>query len=266
MSGAFAALPAIVVTRVRVALMYRTNSIVLGVAALVQILLVNAVWTAAYRSGAGAGAPPLETLLVYVTLAGLHSWLLADSVISDVQDRVVKGTFLFDLVRPVGFLTQMAAQQTGYAASVLLFMLPALPVVLLGGALSPPDGTVAGLAYPLSLGLGFLVHTLISVLIGLSAFWTIKLEGIGYVYRYLSQFMAGAFAPLSMFPGWLAGVADVLPFQAMTYVPVAIYVGELTGNALVEALAVQAGWLVVLNLMALVVWRRAVRKVVVQGG
>ncbi|PZT72141.1 MULTISPECIES: ABC transporter permease [unclassified Streptomyces] len=256
---------AIVTRRVKEAMVYRSNSLILAVGALVQIMLTNAVWAAAYGAGAGPDMP-LDRLLLYVTLAGIHAWLFTGPILQFMQRRVSQGHHLFDLLRPVGFLPQMAAHQVGYVAGVLLFMVPALPVAFLVGSLAPPAGMAAGLAYVVSLALGLLIHTLLSLLVGMSVFWMMQVDSANLLFRVISQFFSGAFAPLALLPGWLATVTQLLPFQATTYVPVAIYIGEVTGAGVLRQCALQAAWVAVLALALRFTWSRAVRKVVVQGG
>lgn len=256
----------IAVGRVRIALTHRMNALSLSVGALLQIALVNAIWRAAYASSPTPHGRPLDSLLVYVTVAGLHAWLMSESVVMYMQVRISQGTFIFDLLRPVGYLSQMAAQQIGFVGASLMFLVPALPFAIILGALRLPDGAVAGASYGLSLVLGLAVHTLLSLLIGLSGFWTIQVDSASLLYRVISQFLAGTFAPLSMFPGWLRTVAELLPFQSTTYIPVAVYTGDITGRPLLEAVGLQLWWVLLLSAVVYGVWRRAARKVVVQGG
>jgi ABC-2 type transport system permease protein len=50
------------------------------------------------------------------------------------------------------------------------------------------------------------------------------------------------------------------------YIPVTIYLGKRPGTELWAALAVQVAWAVGLYLAGIVVWRRSMRQVIVQGG
>ncbi|HET6214512.1 MAG TPA: ABC-2 family transporter protein, partial [Micromonosporaceae bacterium] len=103
-------------------------------------------------------------------------------------------------------------------------------------------------------------------LVGMAAFWTLEISGISTLYRLVSQFFAGTMVPLTFFPGALRTLADALPFRFMGYVPAATYVGALSGADLVHALIAQIGWLLALAGIVWLVWRRAYRRVVVQGG
>jgi viologen exporter family transport system permease protein len=110
------------------------------------------------------------------------------------------------------------------------------------------------------------VTTLLSVIFGLVTFWTMEVSGIFIIYRMVAQFLSGALVPLWFMPAALRTVAQLLPFQAITYTPTAIYLGGLTGAQVPEYLLVRLLWVGLLYLVARLVWARAVHRVVVLGG
>jgi ABC-2 type transport system permease protein len=63
-------------------------------------------------------------------------------------------------------------------------------------------------------------------------------------------------------PGWLRTAVEWLPLQATVFTPVAIYLGKDGWGGI----GVQAMWLVLLGAAVVLVWRRALHRVVVQGG
>jgi ABC-2 type transport system permease protein len=67
-------------------------------------------------------------------------------------------------------------------------------------------------------------------------------------------------------PDALRVIVQLLPFQAIAFVPVSIYVGEPATGALWSALLLQAGWVVVLVGIVRWVWSLAFRHTVIQGG
>lgn len=130
----------------------------------------------------------------------------------------------------------------------------------------PPASPAAAALYVLSFGLGYGIMVLIGLMIGLASFWTIEIYGFAMIYRLVSAFFGGALIPLWFFPPQLSAVADWLPFQSMVFVPIAIYLGQLTGSEAARALGLQLLWILALYLAVRAVWRHAMRRVVVQGG
>ena len=70
--------------------------------------------------------------------------------------------------------------------------------------------------------------------------------------------------PLWFYPDWLAKVSLFLPFRYISYEPILIFLGE--SESPLTAIILQLAWLAVLFLIEKLVWRRAERKLIVQGG
>lgn len=270
MSAFLLALPAyrqLASMQLQLLLTYRTWLLIDLLGVLAQIYLVRMVWTAVYAGRDSVNGVGLEELITYLTLALLHtSWLMASYLGGYIHQRVREGTVAIDLARPAPYLGQLFAIQAGHTAGSLAVVLLSLPLAALVGRLQPPASPGAALAYGVSLFLAWLVNQLLCLLIGLIAFWTTEFRAFLGIYAYVTQFFAGALVPLAFFPDWLRVLAEWLPFRTQAALPLAIYLGQATGPALLRALAIQLAWVVVLAVAARLVWRRAYRRVVVQGG
>ncbi len=245
---------------------YRANTAFNLLSILLQIYLLRAVWTAVYAGHAVAGGIPLHTLVTGLTLANLQLWVMFPFIAEFLQDRVRDGTVAFDLARPLSFMGQMLAQQVGSTAGMAPFVIVALPLALLLGALQPPASPGAALLYLAGLILSYLVTILIGLLLGLVAFWTVELTGFLLMYRLVSLFFSGALVPVQFFPAPLHLLATLLPFQAQASLSVSIYLGTLHGATVAGTLGLQLFWVVALYALAHLIWRRALRRTVIQGG
>jgi ABC-type uncharacterized transport system permease subunit len=132
--------------------------------------------------------------------------------------------------------------------------------------MQPPASPAAAVLYTLSFGLAYAIMVLIGLVIGLGSFWTFEIWGFVSIHRLVSAFFGGALMPLWFFPSQLRAVADWLPFQSMVFVPIALYLGQLTGADAVRAIALQLLWVLALYVAVQTIWRHALRRVVVQGG
>jgi ABC-2 type transport system permease protein len=247
-------------------LAYRTDYWLTLVMLLAQVYLLRVVWTAVYADRGPTAGISVHTMVAYATLASLQYALFNPWRFSQIPARVRQGLVAMDLLRPIGFVGQMLAGQFGGTLAALPFVLVALPFALLVGGASAPATWVSTLAYPVSLLLAYVISQLLALLLGMVAFWTLETTGIFMIYRLVAQFLSGALVPLWFMPGPLRTAAQLLPFQATTYVPNATYLGELTGGALTTALLEQVLWVGVLIVVARLVWSRAVHRVIVQGG
>ncbi|MCL4544271.1 MAG: ABC-2 family transporter protein [Chloroflexi bacterium] len=245
---------------------YRFNIVFEIVGLLLQVFLLKTVWTAVYAGRPIVSGLPLPTLIAYLTLTNLQLWVMWPQISQMMQERIREGLVALDMARPVGFLQQMYCHQLGGTLAIGPFFLLTLPFAWLVGGLTAPASPASGALYVVSVLLGYLIGMLVALLTGLIAFWTLEASGITMIQTFVAQFFAGALVPIWFFPPALLVVAKVLPFQSEGFVPVAIYLGQLEGSAALRALGLQVFWVVALAALARLVWSRAHRRVVVQGG
>ena len=133
-----------------------------------------------------------------------------------------------------------------------------------------------GLSLPASFGafclfvvtmlLGVLVLTSLTMLVYTATFYTLSPAGITQIAMVTIEFFSGQLLPLPFYPPTLYKICSWLPFASVSNVPFRIYSGDLAGGATAQAIALQAFWLVALTVLGSVWNRRALRRVVVQGG
>src|SRR5262249_20034218 len=245
---------------------YRVDLIFELLTLLLQIFLLKAVWVAVYAGRGSVGGIDQVDLIAFLTIANLQIWVMPRVIAGFLAERIREGQIALDLMRPVSFIEQLLVGEVGATAGFVPFVVAALPVAMLVGGLRPPVSVGAGGLYLLALAWASRGNGLRDLLLGLAAFWTTEIWGITTIYAFVNSFFAGALAPLWFFPPILRAIANVLPFQAVGFIPVAIYLGKLDGATLISAIALQALWVVLLSLLAQLVWQRAIRRVVVQGG
>jgi ABC-2 type transport system permease protein len=126
--------------------------------------------------------------------------------------------------------------------------------------------------FALAVLLGTLVGFGLRYLVSLLTFWLHDDRGINAVALVTSLFFSGMILPLVVFPGWLGGLARLLPWAALIQVPADVFLGKTTyfglhGDAgLLAALGFQAAWALVLLATGRAITNAARRKLVIHGG
>ncbi|GLF92631.1 ABC transporter permease [Streptomyces yaizuensis] len=257
----------IAAARMRTALTYRQNVLLLQVIVILNIFILSRLWTTLFEGRQTVDGMTLHAFLLYLTVVNLQSWIFTDFTVSQyVYERVRTGEVVFDLMRPIGFIPQLLAHMAGSHLFMALSVVVALPVVMVVGTLAAPASTAALALYLPALLCGYVISVLMAVLLSMVAFWTVETSGFTVLYRLINQFFAGTMLPVSLFPEPLRILAALLPFQSTGYVPAAIYVGRIEGGEALRALAFQGVWILVLTLAAAAVWHRGRRRIAVQGG
>ncbi len=78
--------------------------------------------------------------------------------------------------------------------------------------------------------------------------------------------LSGSLVPLWFFPAEVQRVSEWLPFQYTYQTPIGIYIGIMPARDAMQAIGIQALWVVILALLLAWIWKRARSKVMIQGG
>ncbi len=189
---------------------------------------------------------------------------------NDIFEAITSGNLAYDLARPVDLYNKWLCQTSANRlAKAVLRCMPVLIVAFLVPApyrLLLPPSPKAFFLFLLSMVLTLGVVTAFSMLVYISAFYTLSATGIRVVFAALADFLAGAVIPLPFFPEDWQKVLNFLPFAAMQNTPLRIYSGHLQGVQAFTAVGLQLFWLIVLVGAGRVWMSRGLKKVIIQGG
>jgi ABC-2 type transport system permease protein len=247
-------------------LTYRLNLLVETINPFVGLAIMWFVWKAVYASSPtpvinGYAFPAMITYAAISSIISSYTWMNTEF---DVQNEVKSGSIAAILIKPISYPIYRFAVDTGGTTTWLL--LTKLPIIAFAFAVLGISGPASPLFF-LSAFLGFLVNYLMVFLTALWCFWTVgDVWGIKFARQMISNVVSGALVPLTFFPVALQNVFNLLPFQAVFYAPLSIYIGTVTGYAALATMAVQLAWIGVLFAVTYMAWHFTMRRVVVQGG
>jgi ABC-2 type transport system permease protein len=228
--------------------------------------MLSAIYLAVYGGRASmAGYTPgdaISYLWAAQSMISLGGAWLSWSLVQGIRS----GDVAIDLMRPWNYYAYWVSRELGERAFNLLGrgVLTYAAGMLLFGARLPATQDLPGLV--ISLMLAVLISCAFSFLINATAFWLLDNSGLMNIGSIVTMFFSGFLIPLAFFPPWLEALAQLLPFQAITGLPIQIFLGKLRGMDLAAALALQLFWAVALTGLALLQMRAAMHKVVIQGG
>ncbi|WP_328817425.1 ABC transporter permease [Nonomuraea cypriaca] len=181
-----------------------------------------------------------------------------------MPERIRSGDIALDLIRPASLQLWSLAEDVGRAA--YLFLVRGIPPMLLGLVLF--DIVVPGepgrwLAFLTGFAIAVVVSFGWRYLVALSVCWLVDDRGVAILSMVMTTFFSGMLLPLHLFPGWFGDFARSLPFAAMVQSATDLYLGKVP---VLETLAFQAFWAVVLLGLGALGTRAIRHKVVIQGG
>jgi viologen exporter family transport system permease protein len=187
---------------------------------------------------------------------------------TDLAERVRSGDVVADLLRPVDLMVAYFATDLGRAGYAMLTRFVA-PVVagMLAFDLYLPAHPITYVLFALSVGLAVVVCSTCRYLVELTAFWLLDVRGVYLVWLFASGAGGGLFFPLPFLPDWLVIVLWLTtPLPSLLQAPLDVLVERGgTGHSL-ALVAGQAVWMLVMIGVARAVQRRALRRLVIQGG
>jgi ABC-2 type transport system permease protein len=236
--------------------------VLLGRAVFYVLLLIvlTALWdkVAAERlPGTLAAALPKGGLALYI---GVTEWvtLSVPAIYLRLEDDIRSGALEGHLLRPKAYLVQKTAE----AAGAMLVRLAvtgaaALLMLLASGRSWPAPGALAALA--LVGPLGAFVGVLLYVVAGLTAFWVRRTLPAMLIVQKAMFLLGGLFAPITLYPSWLARLGAGSPFAAHLYWPAALTLSA-SPRTLGLALAAQGLWIALLIALIALIWRAGLRR------
>lgn len=224
-----------------------------------------------YQNGANSFPMELQQLSSYLwmqqaLLAMFMTWFYDE----DIFQAITTGSIAYELCRPCDLYTMWFVKNMAIRLSRVV--LRCTPILIFAAFLPDPYGIrlppdlISAALFPLSIVLGFGVLIAFSMLIYISAFYTVSANGIRILASSVMEFLAGALIPIPFFPEWVQRILYALPFASMQNTPFLIYVGHMEPVQALKSIALQALWFAILLLIGRVLIRKAQKKVVMQGG
>ena len=237
----------------------------IGVASyFIYVSVYAAIFRAIYEGQDEVGGLNALEALTYVAVAWVLRSLYTNTLDREVTEDVRRGDIALSLLRPVDYPWSRLASAAGEAlVRAFLFTAPAGVVIALVYRVAPPENSLALLGFLLGAILAFIVYSQLNLLVGITAAFTEHTIGIQRAKNASVDLLGGVLIPLTFFPEWAQSILAWLPFGAITYTPVAMYLGEL---AVWRGLLVQAAWAVALFVLVRLLWRRALDQLTVHGG
>jgi ABC-2 type transport system permease protein len=186
-------------------------------------------------------------------------------LVATISKDVVSGDIANLMLRPVYYPFALVAMQFGegfvQAAALLLVVIPFGLVV--GG--SGPLTFIATVAFLFALIGSMLLNCAIALSLGLLAFWTEDAKPFDWIYNKFLLVLGGVIFPLDLLPGVWQTTAKLLPPAFLAYYPARLLV-DFSWDLFWKVLVGQLLYIALFGSLAVLIYKRAVRKVTINGG
>ncbi len=213
------------------------------------------------------GGLSLPEMITYVAVSWIGRSFYFNNIARELSRMVTEGEIAVQLIKPFHLQTVMLSEAVGESCfRLMMFTLPIVVVIVPLFHLQGPADPLQYLWTFISFCLALVIYSQWNFLVGCLAFYLKNIQGVLRAQMVSMDFLTGVLVPFTLFPDWFQTVVQWLPFQGISYIPVMIFLGKHSGNGLYRALGLQLAWAIGLFILARLVFRIAVRRVIAQGG
>lgn len=263
--GTLRALPTLLRIGFAEALAYRAEMLV-WILSTTMPLVMLALWHAVARE-APVGRLGQGDLVAYFLAMFVVRQLTGSWSVWLINMEVREGTLALRLLRPIHPLVSYAASSFAEIPVRGLLSVPiaGVALVVLAGDRLTRDPALWALWVVSILG-GWLITLFVNFAIGCLALLIESSTKIMDVWLAAYFVFSGYLIPVELFPPWLRGVVDAMPFRYQLGLPVEIMTGAHDRHAALLLLGKQWGMVVGALLLVAFVWRRGLRRFAAYGG
>jgi ABC-2 type transport system permease protein len=225
------------------------------------------IWKAIYTHSASIEGFNFSQLLTYVAVGWIIRSFYYNNIDQEMATQVLEGKLAMDLIKPVNTQWMYIAQALGESAFRLTMLtVPTAIVLLLVFPVRKPAGFANFVAFVFSVFLSFFLVAGINFAVGTFAVRLKSILGLLRAKYFLLELFSGLLIPISFFPHIFQQIFAFMPFQYISYIPVLLYLGKISGIGILKALGIQIFWVAALVAIGHVMWSRSSKQITIQGG
>jgi len=225
------------------------------------------IWRAIFANSSHIEGFDFAQILTYISIGWIIRSFYYNNIDQDLAAQVTEGSLVVNLIKPVNVQVLMMARALGESVFRLaLLTVPTTVVLFLVYPVRRPASLSHFAAFLVSSILSFFIVAGINFAVGTLAIRLKSILGLLRAKYFLLELFSGLLLPISFFPPIFQKMLAAMPFQYISYIPVLLYLGKISGMKIFEQLALQLFWVVAMLALGHVMWRWSSRKITIQGG
>lgn len=242
---------------------YRLNFVLWRVRNVLRLLMTYFLWRGIFVTNQNVFGYSKTQMLTYVFLVlAIQTLVLSTPSADNIGGEIASGDLSNYLVKPISYLKYWFTRDL--SSKLLNIIFAVFEVSLLWFLLRPqiqlPSAFFTWSGFLLCAGLAVLLYYFVNVSARFVAFWTPESTwGIAFVILVLLEILAGGIFPLDVLPSSVRILLQFTPFPYLIYYPVAIFLGKITGVALLRILFQASLWTFLMYLTSKFLWHKGLR-------
>lgn len=210
-----------------------------------------------------------DQMTVYISVTFLISIMIGmsgGSIANNISWDVLGGNIAMYLIKPISYRGVKLSENIGMLiSSIVTRVLPYYILFIILGFIHVTS--ISTMFYFLcSCVLSFLCMFYFGFCFGLMSFYTTYFFGLNLAMNVVINFFSGSLIPLTFLPEGFEKIIRILPFASLTYTPLMIYLEKVKGQELLFSMALQLAWILIFYILGAIIWKKAIKKLTIQGG
>lgn len=259
---------------------YKFNFITWLFITFLEIGCVFFLWSGVYKSSPNGvdsviNGFTFHEILTYSIFINIFNFVsFTGETLWTICDEIQTGTIAMSFVKPISYRKRFIATTLGSTCmSILILGLPCFVITyivfyLLGYIVVSSVWMliIHILLFLISQLFSILLMDVINYICGVLCFYTTAAWGMNSMRIVIINFLSGTLIPISFFPRVMKNIITYSPFAGISQNPVLILLMKLNVADSLKCILISAIWYIALELLAMLLFNRASKKVTVQGG
>ena len=245
---------------------YKFNFIISIFSNIIVFFIQFNIWRAIYGDmsiiSSSVGEINLNEMITYLIISTCITIIINTNILGTIGSSIQSGQLATELTRPLYLFLNSIGNNI---FQILFQMIPALVIILLFFDIILPS-TINFYLFLIALIYSYLINYLLRYLLGSLAYWYMSVWHFDLLITEVISVFAGAYIPIWFFPNVLLELSKLLPFQLIYYFPLSIYLGKCQIKDIFYFYALQLFWIAVLFFLSNLLYKRGIKKLVIQGG
>ena len=220
------------------------------------------LWQGIFMATTNAFGYSGSQMTTYVLMVLITTAIVFSAPSSEIGGEIANGNLSNFLVKPFSYLKYWFTRDI--ASKLLNLIFVCIEMTVLWFFLKPQFefqiGLLAFLGFLTSVLLGMLLYFFFQMTTRFVAFWSPEnIWGISFLTFLFTDLLGGTIFPLDILPAPLQFGLSLTPFPYFIYYPIAIFVGKISGFAIVMVLLKGLLWVGLMYLISQYIWKKGVR-------
>lgn len=245
---------------------YKSNFYLFTLNRIVEVVVYIFVWQAIYNQTGNAGGFTITQMVTYyilvISLSAISTW----GINEDMAHSIRTGRINKELLNPITYFQYYFGINLGELLFALVIGIATFIICGIFWTFSLPINIQNFILFITVILLGIPITFSLQMIVGTIGFYTNSIWGMQILRKSVISIFSGIIAPLTLFPIWFQNMANILPFKELIYVPINIWLGQVSTNEIIFSIAKQIIWGIILYVIAKKFFNHAVKKITINGG